>query len=233
MSHFNVAVFTTDDSLGIDELLAPYDEDIVRAPYIEYTKQEAIDFARKNYPQFAGRTDEECWKFMAEGCTTDRKGNIYSTANTDAHYDYWLEGGRWKGFLKLKGSGQRVNSARIKDIDFSLDKEVYEKALHFWDVVVEHKPLAPDEEMPFSYYNEDYYREFYGDRETYARRQAQFSTFAVVTSDGIWLEKGSCGWFGWSDETPEEAQDWEDNYIKNFIENTDPDTVLTIVDCHI
>ena len=55
MSHFNVAVFTTDDSLGIDELLAPYDEDIVRAPYIEYTKQEAIEILAASAKAYQGK----------------------------------------------------------------------------------------------------------------------------------------------------------------------------------
>ena len=232
MSHFSVLVFTEDDGLGIEELLEPYYEGNDRAPYIEYTKQEAIDYVRKNYPAFKDKTDEECWKFMAEGCITDKKGNIYSTANPDAHWDWWLEGGRWEGELKLK-DGTRVNSAKIRDLDFSPDQDEYNKALRFWDIVVDHKPLEPDEKMPLSFWNEKYYRETYGTRENYARRQAAFHTYAVVTSDGIWCSPGDVGWFGMSDESPDEAADWENNFVKNFIDGEDENKTVTIVDCHI
>ena len=233
MSHFNVLVFTTEDSLGLDELLEPYNEENIRAPYIEYTRQEAIDYVRNHHPEFQDKTDRECWKYMAEDCITDKKGNIYTTANPDAHWDWWVEGGRFSNMLKLKDSGERVNSAKIKDIDFSPDPEEYKEALRFWDIVVEHVPLEEGEKQPFSIYKEEYYREFYGTRENFAKRQTQFSTFAVLDSNGIWYECGSMGWFGCSDETPEEAQKWYDNYFKNFIEDEDGETVITIVDCHI
>lgn len=233
MSHFSVLVFTTEDSLSLDELLEPYYEGNTRAPYINYTRQEAIDYARQHYDKFKEETDEVCWAFMAEDCITDKKGNIYSTANPDGHWDWWTEGGRWEGFLKLKGSDKRVNSAKIKDVDFSPDPDEYQKALRFWDIVVDHKPILLGEKQPFSFYNEDYYREFYGDRETYAKRQTQFSTFAVITPEGIWHERGAMGYFGCSSETPEQARKWDDEYFKNFIEDEDENTVITIVDCHV
>ena len=232
MSHFSVLVFTEYDGLSLDELLEPYYEGNTRAPWIEFSRQEVIDYVRKNYSGFDDKSDEECWRYMTEDCITDKKGNIYSTANPDAKWDYWIKGGRWEGFLRLK-DGSHANSAKIKDVDFSLDEEAYNKALHFWDVVVEHKPLEPDEQPLFNIYSEDYYREFFGSRENYARRQAAFHTFAVVTSDGIWCEKGECGWFGLSSATPEEAENWENNFIKNFIDGEDAETTITIVDCHI
>ena len=233
MSHFSVMVMTTDGSLDVDDLLEPYSEDNRRAPWIEYTKQEAIDYVRKNYSGFNKKTDEECWKYMAEGYEViDKAGNLYATYNPDSKLDYWITGGQWEGFLRLK-DGTHANSAKIKDVDFSLDEEVYNKALHFWDVVVEHKPLEPDEQPLFTIYTEDYYREFFGNRENYARRQASFRTHAVVTSNGIWYEPGEVGWFGMSDETPESAQEWDDNFIKNFIDGEDAETTITIVDCHI
>lgn len=39
MSHFSVYVFTNEDSdRDVDSLLAPYNEEIIVAPYIKYTK---------------------------------------------------------------------------------------------------------------------------------------------------------------------------------------------------
>ena len=232
MSHFNVLVLTTDESPSVDELLEPYYEGNPCAPHIEYTKQEAIDYVRKHYPDFKDKNDEECWEFMSGGFITDKQGNLYSTANPDAKWDWYEEGGRWKDFLRLK-DGTRASSAKLKDIDFSPDPEEYAKALHYWSLVVENQPLEPGEEMPFSFYKPEYYKEFYGDRESYAKRQTGFHTFAVITPNGIWYEKGRCGWWGNSDESPEQARDWEENFVKNFIEGEDGDTVATIVDCHI
>ena len=47
---------------------------------------------------------------------TDENGNIYSTCNTDGHWDWYEIGGRWSGLLKV--GNEYVNSARVKDIDF-------------------------------------------------------------------------------------------------------------------
>ena len=233
MSHFSVMVMTTNDSSSIEELLEPYYEGNSRAPWIEFSRQGAIDYIREHNPEFKNKSDDECWQYMARDYETiDKAGNLYATYNPDARWDYWIEGGRWNGLLRLK-DGTRANSAKIQDIDFTLDQEEYKRALRFWDIIVDHKPLEPDEEKPFQFWKEEYYREYFGDRETYARRMAQFSTAAVVTSDGIWCERGTVGWFGCSDETPEEAQDWDDNFLQHFIEGEDPATTITIVDCHI
>ena len=59
MSHFVVAVFHEEDQ-NIDELLEPYYEGNTRAPWIEFSRQEAIDYVRKNYQDFAQSSDDEC-----------------------------------------------------------------------------------------------------------------------------------------------------------------------------
>ena len=57
MSHFSVAVFH-EEGQSIDELLAPYNEEIEYAPYLRFTKLEAIAHAREDYPYMADKTDE-------------------------------------------------------------------------------------------------------------------------------------------------------------------------------
>ena len=59
MSHFSVLVFTTEDSLSLYELLEPYYEGNTRAPYISYTRQEAIDYARQHYDKFKEEIDRK------------------------------------------------------------------------------------------------------------------------------------------------------------------------------
>ena len=83
MSHFTVAVIYREDQ-NIEELLAPYDENLEVEPYIRFTRQEAIDYARENYRSAAGKTDEECWQMVAEDEQTDADGNILSTYNPRA-----------------------------------------------------------------------------------------------------------------------------------------------------
>ncbi|WP_231115051.1 hypothetical protein [Neomoorella thermoacetica] len=65
---------------------------------------------------------------------------------------------------------------------------------------------------------------------SYIKRNVNFTTFAVITPDGTWHEKGNMGWWG---IVTNEKDNWEENYFKNFIEPADPETIITIVDCHI
>ena len=229
MSHFSLAVLH-EEGQDIDELLAPYSEELETEPRLTYTKAEAIQHARQNYEEYRNRPDEECWAFMADGCKTDADGNIYTTYNPQSKWDWYVVGGRWDGFLIV--NGEHVNTAHIGEIDFSPDEEAYKKALRFWDVVVSHEPAEPDEDC-FTFFNEDYYLDYYGDRETFARRQSGFMTHAVITPDGVWQERSEMGWFGFSNETPKQGADWDEHYLERFIKNTDPKLMMTIVDCHI
>ena len=229
MSHFSLAVLHKEEQC-IDELLAPYSEELETAPRLKYTKAEAIRYARENYEECRNRSDEECWEFIADGYTTDEDGNIYTTYNPQSKWDWYEVGGRWDGYLSV--NGEHVNTAHVGEIDFSPDEETYKKSLRYWDVVVGHAPAETPEEG-FSLYNEKYYLDYYGDRETFARRQSAFMTHAVITPDGVWHEQGQMGWFGLSSETPDESADWAEHYLERFIKNADPKLMMTIVDCHI
>lgn len=231
MSHYAVAIFHRPEQ-DIEDLLAPYSENLEVDPYIKFTRQEAIDYARKYYRDYQHKSDDECYAAVAAGCELDDDGNILSTYNPDSKWDWYQEGGRWSGMLKRKSDGELVNEGRVGDLIFGISQDEYDYALRFWDVVVDHKPAEPGEDF-HTFYKEEYYREYYGDRETYARHCAQFSTFAVITPDGKWHEKGEMGWFGCSSETPEQAKDWEDHYEERFIKAAAPNLFITIVDCHI
>lgn len=229
MSHYAVAVFHRPDQ-DVDDLLAPYDENMKVAPYVRFDRMEAIDWVRENYTGYADKSDQECYDALAEDYEKDEKGNLLSTYNPDSKWDWYETGGRWSGMLNA--NGEECDEARVGDIDFSPDQEEYEYSLKFWDVAVEHKEEDPDGRYR-TFFKEEYYKNRYGDRETYARRQAQFSTFAVITPNGVWHEKGEMGWFGCSSDTDQEAADWDDHYKERFIDTADPDWILTIVDCHI
>ena len=234
MSHYTVAVIHHPDQ-DLDELLAPFDENIKVTKYISYSKQQAIAHVRKYWKDVENLSDEECYIKMAADYDDDMKddeGNLYSTYNPQSKWDWYQEGGRWNGLLRRKDTGEECDEGRIGDLVFDLDEEEYKRALRFWEVVVEHKP-AEDGENYYLCYKEEYYKERYGTKENYARRCASFTTYAVLTPDGVWHAPGEMGWFGCSSETDEDSRDWDDHYMERFIESADPDDILTIVDCHI
>ena len=241
MSHFVVAVFHREDQ-DVNKLLAKYDENLMVEPYVRFTKEQAIQHCKENWSDeyLKGKSDEKLWSELAKRYDniTDEDGNIYTTYNPDSKWDWYQIGGRWDGFLKLKRRMKKnygsayVNEAYVRDVDFGMDKDEYKASLRFWDVVVEKKEPEEGEEY-FSIYNDKYFRDFYGDRETYARRASEWSTRAVVTPDGEWHERGEMGYFGCSYESPEEAADWDERFHERFIESADPDWLITIVDCHI
>ena len=114
--HFSLAVFHYPDE-SVDLLLAPFYEGAEGERYVAYTRQEAIDYARANFPSYKNASDGKCWEAMAEDAEeTDSDGNIYSIYNPDARWDWWEIGGRWPGLLKV--GNERVSSARVRDIDF-------------------------------------------------------------------------------------------------------------------
>lgn len=118
MSHFSVAVFT-DGKKSVEELLAPYDENIEVTPYVELTRQQMIEKAlerKKDYEQrdrsgkeitdwmkeyINANTDEELYQCEFDSdCSYDENGNQLSTYNPDSKWDYWIVGGRCNGKLK-------------------------------------------------------------------------------------------------------------------------------------
>lgn len=145
------------------------------------------------------------------------------------------EHGEGSAFRRNPRVNGEFDSARVGDIDFSSDMDEYNKTIRYWEVVVEKQPLRngenPDDFR--SFYRDEYYTEYYRDKETYAKIMASFTTFAVVTPDGKWAEKGSMGYWGCSSETPDESLDWDLHYKERFIDTADPDWTLTVVDCHI
>lgn len=264
MSHFAVAVFT-DGKKSVGELLAPYDENINVATYIELTKQQMIDKAldrKKNYKErrdkgedisdwmleyINANTDEELYQCEYDSdYSYDEDGNQLSTYNPNSKWDWWSVGGRYNGILKATkgehGEGGlftpnrrevgRYDIAKVADIDFSPNQKSYDKAIRWWEVVVEGSPLKENEDKKdfLNFYKVEYLLKKYKNKETYATCESVFSTFAVVLPNGKWYERGKMGW--WACVSNEEDE-WDLKYKERFIDTANPDWTLTIVDCHI
>ena len=199
-------------------------------PYLEYTRQQAIDFAREHYDDCKDLSDEKCWAIMAGCKETDSDGNIYSTYNPDSKWDWWVVGGRFRNQLPV--GKHLANEAFVEDVSFEEDHENYEDALDFWDVVTDGKSKTPGKDY-LTLFSKQYYKDYYGDRETDARYISQFRTYVVIAPDGKWYAEGNMGWFGCSSASPEEFRKWCEHYKKIFLDNADPKWILTIVDCYI
>jgi len=181
--------------------------------------------------------------------------------NPNRKWDWYQVGGRWAGLLKVKdeveelvapnfswgwdkdaaievAKDRRVDTALVKEIDWSAihqTEERYNKAIRFWELKVEgQEPQNKEEEeqLKWDWYKVEYYTDRYKDKETYAKCESSFTTWAVL-KDGQWGEKGSMGWWAMSDESHDEAIDWELNFYDRFIKDLPEDTRITIVDCHI
>ena len=230
MSHYAVAVIHREDQ-SIADLLAPYDENLKVEPYLWLTYDEAVAYARKHY-NMGKKWDKTCWNFMAKGHETDEDGNIYSTYNPKSKWDWWHEGRYGDEFVNVK-TGEFTDEGRIGDLIIPFDVNAYENALEFWYKWIDksEKP-EEDEEYP-SLYREEYYLEHYKTPALYAYCSATYVPYAVVTPDGEWHSPGEMGWFACSSETGDEWIDWVQNFKKRFIDNQDPDLILTLVDCHI
>jgi hypothetical protein len=188
-------------------------------------------------------------------------GEVYSTYNPDSKWDWYEVGGRWAGTIVVKdgveidepnfswgwraedrekviAEGYKTDSAYVRDIDFSKmhrTEEDYNEALRYWELIVEGaEPKNEDEknQVKWNWHKPEYYTERYKNKETYAKCRSSFSLWAVV-KDGVWYEKGSMGFWAMSDETHDEAVDWELNFYDRFIKDLPEDTLITVVDCHI
>jgi hypothetical protein len=167
------------------------------------------------------------------GLSENSNGDLGYYHNPNAKWDWYTVGGRWNEFLRTK-DGRAVNSAPIGDLDFAPQAEDINYATRFWEVVIENAPKTKEEENKyFSMYKPEYYVERYGTKENFIKLQTMFSTWGVIMPDGKWFEKGSMGWWGLSDESHDEANDWILNFYDRFLKDLTPDTVVTIVDCHI
>ncbi|MDY7989850.1 hypothetical protein UY286_04985 [Paenibacillus polymyxa] len=165
--------------------------------------------------------------------------------NPNAKWDWWATGGRWSDSLLLK-SGKRADAAQIKDIFFieeanhegvTIEIEGYQVPASLaptFQITVAEASQAWDEVIAGKgFYKPEYYLKRYGDKQSYIREMLCFSTYAVITPDGVWHAKGDMGWFGISSESPEKAKEFSMSYFDTFIRNANPEHYLVLVDCHI
>jgi hypothetical protein len=244
MSHFTVLVVDTHNEQSVDEWMEPFYEGLEQDRMSDWTVQEVLDYFKKenvNFPydhvdesnlvEYLERAEE----LEFDTSEHDSEGNLYYLGNKNAKWDWYEIGGRWSGMLK-KLDGTRCDECEVKDLDLSLDKDMYEKAKRFWEVVVDKQPLKDGEYADgfTSWYKDGYYKDTFGDKETFAKDKASLSTLAMLL-DGEWHEQGKMGWFGMSDTTSDSLKEYTKFFNKTLeeLKETHPHATVTLVDCHI
>ena len=266
MSHYTVAVITKtnpDETYELEELLAPFDEDIEVEPYLYRTKEQIIEESRKRRQQWIdiitdektsnkelveyltkpgykwlrkllnADTDEEFYQIEVCEDMVGEDGNEYSTYSKDSRWDWWSIGGRWGASLR-DYNGEYHDTLRIADWDYNyIDPEDVNYYSRFWEIVVEGvEPTEEEKDRHWTLYKPEYYIEKYGNKSNFVKAQLTFSTYALLTPDGEWLEPGKVGWWGLSNADPADEGEWERDFI-SLIGTFNKDYYITIVDCHI
>lgn len=206
----------------------------------------------EEYEEIKEKDDSEDSKYSY--FETDEKGEVIKVVrrtNPNAQWDWYQLGGRWTGAFKLKPNTEgeigkpglmtegadlgTYNQTEKKNIDFSVDKETFETNKRWYEVVIDgDKPKNQKEKkwIEHNFYKKEYYTERYNNKEDYAKRQTEFSTYAVI-KNGKWYSPGDMGWWGCSSESVEDKKKWEKSFFKHWIKDLPNDTLLSVYDCHI
>jgi hypothetical protein len=189
--------------------------------------------------------DKHKWGWMR----VNSKGEVIELidrTNPNKQWDWWVVGGRYNGKILVKrdAGGKTgelgafryahekespapegymwVDSAKIKDICWDMMAEISRKEREkYWEE-------AQDKDSPERYFSYGIKKDM--TREEYLKDAGTFTTFAVITPDGKWHEKGEMGWWAC---VSNEKEGWAENYYDAFLRNADPEWTITIVDCHI
>lgn len=158
-----------------------------------------------------------------EGCGQDKKG-LFWVYNPKAKWDWYVIGGRWDKWLITRW-GEGRNCCQVKDLDLDGMRinEMGEAAKYY----VMERTKAKENNREMSIWGFDKLPTL---DEYVESRNHIVAPFAIL-HDGEWIEKGEMGWFGMSDDKYSEDE-WEKKF-KEFIETLDPESEITIVDCHI
>lgn len=221
MSHYSVYVFQDKNSKSIEEILAPFDENLILPKHVEYTKEQAIQKVRAEIESYRKGlyaeylADPEKYK---KGCTNE------------AHIKYLEE----EFPKKLKWT----------------DEECYESiARYYRDPDDKYLSVAKNGDLMTKLNSQskwDWYQvggRWFGDLVTIDGKKVNETTvgkldqkktptpFAFITIDGEWHEHGRMGWWGCvSDE--KSAYKWGHEY-KEYLKSLKKSVRVTVVDCHI
>lgn len=241
MSHFSVTVLIPGDTPlneiedAVTRLLAPYDEDIETEPYEEKCRcvgcdagtdarqraEAETDFHGRRAAMLMDRPDERGdewdakWARMCDECDASRDRILAADHRKD---DADLE------CDECHGTGTRMSTYNPES------KWDWYVIGGRWDGYITDETVPTAADCPAGAA-----REHFGPHIAHGQNvrlanalRDDYSTYAIVTPDGEWCEKGKMGW--WAVSTNEDP-DWPEN-IKSIFAKHD-DCLAVMVDCHI
>lgn len=214
MSHFVTLVFYDKDK-SPDDLLAKYDENISMAPYIKYTREQAIAESKSRL-----RDSKEAYydKYIS-----DPNGYIKEHQQNKSHIEFVTK----KIPERLKWS----------------DDEHYEYMKEYFDddmidsngnLLSTYNPDSKWDWYSFGGRWSGYLKLKNGEEVDDALvEEVVFgdAPFAFVDTSGGWHERGEMGWFGISTNDKEDDV-WEKEF-KDYVQSISGETCVSVVDCHI
>ena len=114
MSHYKVLIIHNENQ-NIEELLAPYDENLEVEPYLKYKHNDAIEMIKEEFVPFNDflkeYSDEQLLEWYVKEYSAEllKDGDIYTTYNPNSKWDWYQIGGRFDGELMLTDEG-RLNA---------------------------------------------------------------------------------------------------------------------------
>ena len=211
MSHFRVYVFH-DKNTTVSELLAPYDENIKIAPYVLYTKEQAIAKVRSNIETYRDSTYKE---YLEDPVKCKEKWG-----NNKNHIDY-------------------LENKFPKILNWT-DEECYEEIAKLYredGLVAEDGSILstcnPKSKWDRYQIGGRWSNSIPGDEVKMSEIPIEKiePPYAFITPDGEWVERGEMGWFGVGSN--EMDKDEWDVKFREYLKTLDKDIILTQVDCHI
>ncbi len=129
----------------------------------------------------------------------------------------------WSDFIDEKGKYAKMNIEQ--------KREIYQAQpiLVKINLKTQEKELNEDDRNFLSWLT---YEEFMVGREAYVKsyKEKHIAPFAIL-KDGKWYEKGEMGWWGMI-RNEKDKNKWYEEFDK-LIKELDPDTLLSVYDCHI
>jgi hypothetical protein len=255
MSHFTVLVI--DDP--VEEQLQPFHEyecTGVKDEYVVWVDEhEEVEKAWKDTEdksEYGNSIDTFADDYF--GYEKGENGHFGRYTNPNATWDWWVVGGRWTGFFEVKegcenaaelgnksfmgapadpGSADRL---RLGAIDWDKMREkARSRAAEEYDNYDQNHPWnkALREAKIFIFRDAISHFECHnGGRETFIQNRINSVgvPYAFV-KDSEWVGKGDMGWFGMSSNDLDENE-WNKKFHE-MLASLDPETIVTLVDCHI
>lgn len=219
MSHYSVAVFEDPNEKSLEELLAPYDENLECPHYI--SKAELISKSRERVKRY----EETTYARYLE----DPKAYKEKLGSNQAHFKYvseefpqklhWTDEQHYADSIKYYEAKDIQEDGSVYDTYNPNSKWDWYYVGGRWSCGV----ISKDDGEVDS--------ELVKNLDLVAMKD--FCTYAVVTPDGKWHAPGEMGWFAMSSETEDEWTVWEKQYKERFIDSAKPEWRLSLVDCHI